>query len=57
MNLKEPTPNEVKNDLIKLLKIMPSVSLAQNQPLCEMLYELKKKYNVPRPPKITNKNK
>lgn len=44
----EPTPNEAKNDLIKLLKIMPNVTLVQNQELCEMLYELRKKYNVPR---------
>ena len=55
----KPTPNEVKNDLIKLLKIMPSVSLAQNQPLSELLYELRKKYNVPthESERLTNKNK
>ena len=55
----KPTPNEVKNDLIKLLKIMPSVSLVQNQPLSELLYELRKKYNVPthESERLTNKNK
>ena len=55
----KPTPNEVKNDLIKLLKIMPSVSLAQNQPLSELLYELNIKYNVPthESERQTNKNK
>jgi len=43
----KPTPNEAENDLIKLLKIMPSVSLVQDQNLSEMLYRLRIKYNVP----------
>jgi hypothetical protein len=53
------TPNEAKNDLIKLLKTIPKVSLAQNQNLSEFLYELRKKYNVPthESERLTNKNK
>jgi uncharacterized protein YlaI len=38
---------EVKNDLIKLLQTIPFVSLAQNQTLSELLYELRVKYNAP----------
>ena len=38
---------EVKNDLIKLLQTIPFISLAQNQTLSELLYELRVKYNAP----------
>ena len=56
----KPTPNEAKNDLIKLLKTMPD-------DLPQMLFQLRIKYNVPivrvsaktppQPKKLTNKNK
>jgi hypothetical protein len=36
----KPTPNEAKNDLIKLLKTMPD-------DLPQMLFQLRIKYNVP----------
>lgn len=51
--------NDAKKDLIRLLVSHPSVSLAQNQRLCELLYELRKKYNVPTHEckRLTNKNK
>ena len=42
----KPTTNEVRNDLMRLLKITPNISLTKNQPLCELLYELKKKYKI-----------
>lgn len=55
------TSNEVKNDLIELLKIMPSVSLAENESLSILLYELRVKYDIRthehEKEKLTNKNK
>lgn len=53
MSKKSISADETKKDLISLLEIMPNISLSQNQQLCEMLYELKKKYNIN---KKTNNN-
>jgi penicillin-binding protein-related factor A (putative recombinase) len=55
MSEQKQSTDEVKSDLINLLNVIPSVSLAQNQTLCELLYGLRKKYNVPTHEKDRNK--